>query len=57
MAALAMIVPPAVALIWIIPNLFWSVDYYWGIDPIYPGLATSIIIYTVDKLLLNNIST
>jgi SSS family solute:Na+ symporter len=57
MAAVAMITAPAIALIWIIPNLFWSVDYFWGIDPIYPGLAVSVIIYVLDKLLLNNTST
>ncbi len=50
MAMLAMILAPAVALIWIVPNLFWGIEYYWGIDPIYPGLLTSVVIYSVDRL-------
>jgi len=48
MAAIAMIASPAVASIWIVPNLFWSMDYFWGIDPIYPGLAVSAAIYAID---------
>ncbi|RKX20790.1 MAG: hypothetical protein DRP26_00950 [Candidatus Zixiibacteriota bacterium] len=45
MAAMSMIFSPLVALIWIVPNLFLGIKYFWGIDPIYPGLLTSVIIY------------
>ena len=50
MAMVSMIVSPLVALIWIVPNLVWSVEYFWGIDPIYPGLGMSIIIFIIDKI-------
>jgi len=50
MAMVSMIVSPLVALIWIVPNLAWDVEYFWGIDPIYPGLGVSVVIYVIDKL-------
>ncbi len=51
MALLSMILSPAVALTWIVPNLIWGLDYFWGVDPIYPGLFTSIVIYGIDYLI------
>jgi SSS family solute:Na+ symporter len=49
MAALSMILAPLIALIWIVPNLFFDIKQFWGIDPIYPGLLTSVIVYVVDR--------
>jgi Na+/proline symporter len=50
-AFVSMIAAPAVALVWIIPNLFLKIDYFWGIDPIYPGLLVSVVVYGVDYLI------
>lgn len=50
MAALSMTLSPLVVLIWIIPNLLFDVEYFRGIDPIYPGLLTSAMIYAIDHL-------
>lgn len=51
-AFVSMIAAPAVAFVWIIPHLFWKVDYFWGIDPIYPGLGISVVIYGIDYLII-----
>ena len=52
MAMASMIVSPLVALIWIVPNLVWNFEYFWGIDPIYPGLLTSVGLFVIDKISL-----
>jgi len=52
MAMVAMIVSPMVALIWIVPNLVWDIEYFFGVDPIYPGLATSVGLFSIDKFVL-----
>jgi len=50
MATVSMIVSPLVALIWIVPNQFWGVDYFFGLDPIYPGLGMSVGLFVIDKI-------
>jgi SSS family solute:Na+ symporter len=50
MALISMIVSPLVALIWIVPNLAWGVEYFFGLDPIYPGLVTSVSLFVIDKI-------
>jgi len=52
MAMLSMILSPVVAAVWIVPNLIWEADYFFGIQPIYAGLFVSVVIYGVDYYLV-----
>jgi solute:Na+ symporter, SSS family len=51
MAIASMLLSTGVVLIWIIPNLAFGINYYWGIEPIYPGLLISVIIYIYGYLI------
>ncbi len=53
-AVLSMIISPFAALAWIIPNTFWEIDYFLGLDPIYPGLIVSLAIFLIDKVFKND---
>lgn len=53
-AAMAIVVAPLVALSWMIPRLWYNANHPWGIDPIYPGLGVSIIIYLIDRFRSKN---
>jgi hypothetical protein len=40
-----MLLSTAVTLVWIIPNVAWGRPYFLGVEPIYPGLAASSLVY------------
>ena len=50
LAIISMLVSTLVVLIWIIPNLAYGIEYFWGIEPIYPGLLVSSILYLYGYL-------
>jgi solute:Na+ symporter, SSS family len=45
-----MLLSGAIAFAWMIPSLFFGKDYWFGIDPIYPGLVVSLAIWGFDKI-------
>jgi hypothetical protein len=49
MALWSMLISSGVVLVWMYPNLVLGQEYFAGIDPIYPGLVTSVIIYAIDR--------
>ena len=49
-AMASMILSTLVVLAWIIPNLAFGVPYHFGIDPIYPGILTSLIFMSINRL-------
>jgi len=51
-ALIAMIAAPAIALGWMAPKLIFGKPHPWGIDPIYPGLLISVIVYGIDHMLI-----
>ena len=50
MAMASIICSTVVVLIWLVPNIILGKSFFFGLDPIYPGLATSLGMWGWDRL-------
>jgi SSS family solute:Na+ symporter len=54
LAVISMLFSTLIVLVWIIPNLIGGRPYFWGIEPIYPGLLVSGLVYAYGALKARN---